>query len=71
MMLTMKPSQLLVLSFVVWLPGKSRAWGRPNLLSRGACRSLGMSEVPGLAPKASGDPQRAGPEAGILAWRRE
>ena len=53
----MKLSQLLVLSFVVWLPGKSRAWGRPNLLSRGACRSLGMSEVPGLAPRPAETPR--------------
>ena len=35
MMLKMKPSQLLVLSFVVWLPGKSRAWGRLNAKQRG------------------------------------
>lgn len=70
MMLKMKPSQLLVLSFVVWLPGKSRAWGRLNAKQRGL-QASGDVRGPRTRPRASRDPQRAGPEAGILAWRRE
>lgn len=41
---------------------------RPDLLTRGAGRPLGMSEVLGLAPRSEEAPRGASLEAGILAW---